>query len=213
MDLGEFVVRLQGSGMVVVGPPTSEPLPGRVDATLREIDLAVKLDAPAGLPALDLDAARWAVALLYQACTLLAHRELGVEEIARRLAVPCPGDVALPATHYSVDLVLRHLPQLIDLARGVAPSDPLHEWMRRLAAAWPLSSVGVEDLPEVDASPLLPNDGLRRFYVDRLLRCGDGTRMRDPRVALAVQAAIGEHTDLARALFPIHDRSERSTET
>src|SRR6185503_2575435 len=47
---------------------------------------------------------------------------------------------------WSADLTLRHLPKLFQLARHLSNADPLLQQMKQIAAAWPLSSVGVAGL-------------------------------------------------------------------
>lgn len=197
MDLGEFLARLQESGRVCVVADERGPALGRVQRVLAELDAAVRCDAADGLPPLDLAAATWAVALLYQGCVALIHRDLDEGAIARRLAPPCPSPVDAPSTHAAVDLGLRWLPDLFDLARGLASEDPLLDRLRRIARAWPLSSVGIAGVGDVDATPLLTLPALRLQYVDRILRRDDAARLADPRVARAVAAALGAQRQLA----------------
>jgi|JI10StandDraft_1071094.scaffolds.fasta_scaffold113680_3 hypothetical protein len=204
MDLDQFLLRLQGSGRVTVGRDGS-PEPGDLASVLRDIDAAVRIDAPAGLPELDLPAAVWAAERLYAACALFAYRDLDARELQGRLGVVCPSPIDRPSTHYAVDLTFRHLPELLQLARGLSPDDLLVQYLYALAAAWPLSSVGMRDLGEVDVTPLCANDGLRRLYVDRVLRHDDRERAVDPRIARAIAAAVGEHREFAKSVLAVHD--------
>jgi hypothetical protein len=190
MDPAQFVHRSPGLG----GP---DP-----ESALRAIDAAVRIDAPPGLPELDLPAALWAAAALQGACSRIDPLDPANE--ARGLP-PCPSDPAAPATHYSVDLVLRHLPALLALARAaaIATSDlaPLLE----LAHAWPLSSVGVPGPASIDAGPLLRNAALRRLYLDRILRLDDRQRAADPVMAPALAERVAEHRAFARGVLAVHD--------
>jgi hypothetical protein len=115
------------------------------------------------------------------------------------LAVPCPGNPS-PSVCYSADLSLRHLPDLLSLARGIAADDPLVGGMTSLARAWPLSSVGVPGIEGVDASPFLPHPALRQLYVDRIIDRADGSRLADPAVREAVREAVGDFLNLAPKL-------------
>ena len=204
MDLGRFLLSLQGTGRAQVARDAT-PAPGAVPRVLCDLDAAVRMDGPLALPELDLAAAIWAVERLYAACALFAYRDLGARAVAERLGVACPSPTSLPASHYSVDLAFRHLPELYQLARGVAPDDPLLVRVRQLAVEWPLSSVGMPGLGAVDPSPLLADSALRRAYVDRILRSEDRSRAGHPRVARAIAAAIGEHRHLARNVLAGHD--------
>jgi hypothetical protein len=199
MSLGEFLARLQESGCVRVVRDEAGPRPGDVERVLREVDAATRLELADGLPALDLPAAVWGVALLYQGCAALTYRDLDAAAVARRLGRACPSSGDAPATHYSVDLALRALPDLFDLARGLAAADPLLGDLRRVGQQWPLSSVGCEGIGGVDAAPLLAAPGLCLLYVDRILRRDDATRLADPHVARAVAAALSGHPELAPA--------------
>lgn len=209
MDLDQFLLRLQGSGRVTVGRDRA-PEPGDLAAVLRDIDAAVRIDAPAGLPELDLPAAVWAAERLYAACALFVYRDLDAHEVQQRLAVACPSPIDRPSTHYAVDLTFRHLPELVQLARGLSPDDMLVQHLHTLAAAWPLSSVGMRGLGEVEVTPLCANDGLRRLYVDRVLRHDDRARAADPRIARAIAAAVGEHREFAKSVLAVHDALQQS---
>lgn len=209
MDLGQFFLALQGSGRVVV-PRSSPPAPGDLPRVLREFEAAVRADAPSGLPEPDFAAATWAVELLHAACRLFVYRDLPADAGEQLLAAPCPAALAASATHYSVDLALRQLPALLQLARGAAPGDPLVAALQALAIHWPLSSVGIPDLGRLDVAPLLADAGLRRYYVDRILRLRDGSRAAEPAVAVAIAAAVGGHRELARGVLPDADSDHAS---
>jgi hypothetical protein len=108
-----------------------------------------------------------------------------------------------PEVCYSTDLALRVLPQLLALARGVALDDPLVIGLNTLAHDWPLSSVGVPEVTNVDESPFIDHPTLRRLYADRIIERRDVSRLTDPRVVAAVREALGAHAaDLAPTLFP-----------
>lgn len=207
MDLGRFLLRLQGSGDVAVAR-TLPPPSGDAERVLADFDAAIRLDGPAGLPPHDAAVAKWAAERLYAACALFVHRDLGKDAIAVQFTAPCPGDRDRPATHLAVDLTFRHLRELLALARGVAPADPLVVALRRWAREWPLSSVGIADVGPVDAAAvaaIAADEGLRRLYVDRILRHDDVSRVEDPRIARAIAAAVGEHREFARSVLAVHE--------
>jgi hypothetical protein len=193
MDLGQFLLRLQRRD--------ADASAADVAALLQASDEVVRIDAP-GLPPLDLATAIWAVQQLQSACGWLAAVDLGAELTA---TPACPGDRAAAATHYSVDLVLRHLPALLSRAAADAIAADRQAALRRLAHAWPLSSVGIAGLGPVDVGPLLACDGLRRLYVDRILRRGDRERAGDPAVAPVLAALVEEHRAFARGVLAVHD--------
>lgn len=207
MDLGTFLLRLQGSGDVAVGRELPPP-PGDALRVLADVDEVIRIDGPAGLPPFDAVAARWAAERLYAACSLFVHRDLGAADVEAQFTLPCPSDRGLAATHLAVDLTFRHLGELLAQARGVAPGDPLVVALRRFACAWPLSSVGMADLGPLDddaVAVIAGDEGLRRLYVDRILRHDDAVRVQDPRIARAVAAAVGEHREFARSVLAVHE--------
>lgn len=193
MDLGQFLLRLQRRD---VDAPAAD-----ITAVLRASDEVVRIDAP-GLPPLDLAAAIWAAQRLQSACRWLVPNDAGAE-LASLPA--CPGDRSAAATHYSVDLVMRHLPALLSRAAADAIAADQQLALRQLAQAWPLSSVGIAGLGPVEVGPLLACDGLRRLYVDRILRRGDRERASDPAVAPVLAAVVEEHRAFARGVLAVHD--------
>jgi hypothetical protein len=197
--LARFVAALAAEGRaVVLAAPLEEDYRG-ARAALAAVDAAAReelgLEAPPFAPA----AALWAARLCYQLCQFTVCRDLGEEHIQAACARPCP-EPRGPATEWSVDLTLRHLPRLFQLAHHLSHADPLLQHMRRLAAAWPLSSVGIASLdpllPEA-MDPVLVHPALRRLYVDRVLARGDLSRLRDPRVADLLRTSLGLHGELA----------------
>ena len=188
---------------------------------LLELDRRERLEFPGEAPALSLPAARWAAATFYRACQLLVCRDVPAAEIAGALAAACPQGRA-PEVHYSVDLGLRYLPDLLGAGRRLAAGDPLVDALGRLAREWPLSSVGVpglepEELAEIDT--LLGHRGLRQLYTDRVLQHGDTARAEHPAVRAAVLASLGQHAatlgpnfaplpgaDIAASFPTSHDR-------
>jgi hypothetical protein len=189
------------------------PPRGDAEQRLREIDDAVRIDAPAGLPPLDLATALWAAERLHAVCALAAAGDRGATAVPQQLTVSCPGSRAVPATHFAVDLTFRHLGDLLQQAGGRTQGDPHVVVLLELARAWPLSSVGIHDLAVVDAAAvatIAADEGLRRFYADRILRRGDRFRGSDPTIVQAIAVARGEHREFARSVLAVHDALLRS---
>jgi len=69
----------------------------------------------------------------------------------------------------------------------------------KIARAWPLSSVGVAGVSDVDVDPFIDHPSLRRLYADRIVERRDASRLGDPRVRAAVREAIGAHDELVPA--------------
>lgn len=145
-------------------------------------------------PAFHAPAALWAAELLYRAiqCNFLRH--LTHDEVIGLL--PDYDGERNAAAIYSADLMLRHLPDLFRLTRHLAPTDVMVPRLQALAAAWPLSSVGLL-LPEVPAAGwVMEHPSLRMLYIDRIIDARDVRRCNDPAVRSAVAAALGGLEDV-----------------
>jgi hypothetical protein len=190
----EFVRSLLEEGRVRVGP--SPELPGGIDAAVLELDRASRPHMAFAPPTLLSSAARWALVMLYRGSQALVYREIEPAAVHACLSEPCPMATSADVC-YSVDLALRFLPDLINLARGIARQDPLTEGLMVLAKSWPLSSVGVPDLGELDPGAFIDHRSLRQLYVDRVIGRADLSRLNDLRTRTAVREALGAFPELA----------------
>jgi hypothetical protein len=199
----KFLEALAETGDVPVPGWAAAAVSERHDVTdlLVAADAAARLDAPGAAPAFHEESAAWAARILFRACCALADRAVAPEEIGRALGEHGARGADASAA-WSVDLFLRHLPELHGLARGLAPGDPLVAQIEELGAAWPLSSVGMP----LGTRPLAPTAAiesdpcLRRVYADRVIRRGDASRLAQAWVAGAADAALGAHRELAPAI-------------
>ena len=197
MSIPSFLRQLQETGRVRVAQPGAEitAQPSEVTAVIEELDLAARLSFPGEAPPLSLEWAGRGAAVLYRACQAFAFRDVSAEAVEQGVALPRPAD-ATAATHYSVDLALRYLPDLFQLARGLSPSDPLVTAIVRLGRDWPVSSVGIPGLEGVQLGEIQEHAGLLRLYVDRILEREDTSRLDNERVREAVKEALGAHISL-----------------
>lgn len=176
--------------------------PSLADA-LRAMDTAVRLDRPEELPRLDLQSAEWATRRLHAICLALQQEHENGAHLEEQ--AECPGSAEDPATHFSVDLALRHLRVVFARASTLADDDQQRLALLRLAHDWPLSSVGMSEVTEVNAAVILSHDGLRRTYVERILRLRDEHRRRDEDTQRAVAAVMAEHMVFATEVLAVHD--------
>ena len=167
MSLADFLTALLEHGRVSVAsaePSTEEQ--AAAEAVLVEFERSYRLELPAEPPAFSIKTAALAANVFYAACRFVVERDADVEVIRQSVLIPHPEPV-VASTHYSADVVLRFLPDAVKLARAAAPDDPLVDVLLQLGSAWPLSSVGIEGVSEVDAAVIVADDGLRQLYVDR----------------------------------------------
>jgi hypothetical protein len=145
--------------------------------------------------------------LFYRLCQFTVCRDIGAEQIAAVCREPCPA-ARSPETDWSVDLTLRHLPEIFQLARHLSEGDPLVQELKRLASAWPLSSVGIVGLENLSLDSFIGHPVLRRLYADRIVAAEDVSRLNDSRINDLLRADLGIHHELAPALasklHPVH---------
>lgn len=194
MSATAFVHNLFDAGRVRV--TAWDELPSDLDEAVRLLDDSIRPDLPYQPPGLRLAPAVWALRTVYRASQALTFREIDEDAVRAMLANPCP-EPAGPPVCYSVDLSFRLLPDLISLARGLAWDDPLVTSLLSLAAAWPLSSVGVKGLPAADPGAFINDQALRRVYADRIIERADVSRLQHPGARQAVREALGAFVDLA----------------
>ena len=195
-------MQLHETGHVVLAPPEAQEPPDRdLSAAVRDIDRLERLNAPGRAPPLDEEAATWAAHLLHQLCQCLAYRDIPAEAVQSAAAQPCPTKLSASVI-WSVDLFLRHLPDLLRLARPLASGDPLVAALRQLGRQWPLSSVGIDEPCDDDRAVnlILGNACLAQLYVDRILHCQDTARAADPRLEPLLAGSLGLYRNLCPAV-------------
>jgi hypothetical protein len=195
-SLASFVHALANDGRIVVSPDPIAPPDETTLSELVELNQRAQAELAGEPPGFSSEGALWAANLLYQICQFVVCRDIGEGQIAAAFAMECP--VARgPDTDWSADLLLRHLPALIRLAQQLSNGDPLVQELKKVAATWPLSSVGVTDLADLNLDTFIHQPALARLYGERIVAAGDTNRLGDSRVDDLLRAAIGVHRDLA----------------
>lgn len=195
--LAEFLEALFNDGRVVV--PKLKPLRAeqlsQADRALQHYEQIGRQAFPGQAPPFDIQAGRWAAVSIFRACQFAIDRDLGVAAIRDTLR-PIDGERTI-STHYSVDLCMRFLPSVYQLAQVDAEDDPLLAVLKQWAVDWPLSSVGMPLRASPDLDVILQHAAARQCYIDRVVAANDRHAMRFPVVREHVAAAIGMHPDLA----------------
>ncbi len=200
----EFYEQLFNSGQVRLqtGEPAFEQELWEAAGELAAFEDLHRVHLPGRPPELDRECLKWAAGQFYHAAQLAVFRELGEDEIERRLSGPAPTRVRSPSAIYSVDLVFRRLPDLLRIVRAINPDDPLVKQLKEWCREWPLSSVGVPDVGEIDIEPVLSDRCLSLMYTDRILEAQDEVRLNHPEVARLVRGAVGAWPQLSPQLAP-----------
>jgi len=189
------------TGRIAVAHPTQDP-PGLRDLLEQDVaehEAVQRLDLVHPPPAFDPVAGVWASGVLYRCCQFLVYRDIDADTVTRTLTdmLAPPRDASIC---YSVDVAFSYLPDVFHLARGITPGDPLVVGLRRLAQMWPLSSVGIPDVGEIDVSTFIEHPCLRELYVQRIVQRRDQRRLDHPAVRVALRQAVGAYPELASEL-------------
>ena len=169
-----------------------------------------KLEMPYEAPGFAPDAAIWSARYLFHAIQLAMLRDMG-EAVVEQFLQPYSGKV-IPETVYSADLVLRYLPDLFYLAKGLAPEDILVKKIKATALAWPFSAVGITLDTEPDLGVILGHDSLREAYTDRIIAGKDKESARNELMSNYILTAIGEHRDKLWPEFEPFDLTKKHTD-
>lgn len=194
MQLVQFIQDLIQQGKVIVAgqviPFTQEDVQQATQRLHEYYDHQLQeLISP--VPAFEPEAAVWAANFLYRTVQLTVLRDLD-EDAVNGLLSPFNGPVS-PGSILSVDLSFRHLPNLLGLAKGLAPEDALVKRIQEAAIQWPFSSVGMKVGGEVNVEIIMNDACLRRAYIDRIIEVRDKTRCNTILVNEYIKEALGDH--------------------
>jgi hypothetical protein len=195
-SLASFVHALANDGRIVVSSELIAAADESALTALVALNQRAQSELAGEAPDFSSKTALWAANLLYQICQFVVCRDIGEGQIAAAFANECP-TARGPDTDWSADLLLRHLPGLIRLAQQLSNGDPLVQELKKVAATWPLSSVGVPELAELNLDTFIAHPALARMYADRIVAAADTSRLGDPRVDDLLRADLGIHRELA----------------
>lgn len=198
-NLALFIQSLANDGRAAVAAQPSTIEDADALPLLQQLDEFARGELALDLPPFSPNAALWAARLFHQLCRFVVCRDIPEEEIKTACGAECPG-LRGPETDWSADLTLHHLPNLFQSARHLSNADPLIEQMKKLAAHWPLSSVGIQGLENLQMDSFIEHAGLRRLYADRIISAGDKSRLGDARLDDLLRADLGIHRELAPAI-------------
>lgn len=157
---------------------------------IRDVDRILRDDAPHQPPRLDCQAALWSLAVLQWGCRTLVNRFDSRTDIPESLKTLEPNGECIDH-HWSVDLGLRFLADLVRKASAAASDDRLIPTLIQLGTRWPYSSIGTTaDWQEKKLQILLGNPCMRHQLLDRLSIRGDTIHARHPLVTTHYQSHI-----------------------
>ena len=163
MKLSQFITDLLENGNVTIAGGLHDFDAMEKTATVTILQKHYQrsiLDMPFVAPEFHKEAAFWGATFIYRTVQFILLRDLDEEEIKTHLQ-DFPKEEINPEAIYSVDLTFRYLKDLLDLAKGLAPNDPLVIRLKEVAAHWAFSSVGIQGLENINDEMLLQNDALK----------------------------------------------------
>jgi hypothetical protein len=197
MQFTSFIQDLLEKGQVTVARqlnPFSEEDLQEAGVVLRKYYTDDALEMPYTAPGFSAEAAIWGATYLYRASQFIMLRDVGEQEVHAHLSDF--SGVISPEAIYSADLTLRYLPELLYLAKGLAPDDILVKCIKHRLVQWPFSSVGTEVAREVNHQPILAHPSLKYAYIDRIIQQKDIKRATDEAIAEAIREALGAHSSV-----------------
>lgn len=159
------------------------------------------LEMPFSAPEFDSKAALWSAQVIFHTIQLILIRDAGEEAIAQYL-MDYEGEQS-PEAVYSADLLLRALPDLFRLSRGLSPEDPLVNRLKGIAQAWPFSSVGIENIETAANASILQHPSLRQAYIDRIIEKKDTNRLKNISERELLQETLGSYQALLWPDLPL----------
>jgi len=200
MKLSLFLNGLLEDGNVVVPRTMTVFEPADLEAArvlLSELYDRDCLEMPYEVPEFDKEAALWSASYVYRVCQLILLRDINESEMDGWLkgfdGLQTAGAI------YSVDLMLRFLPDLFRLGSGLSPEDPLVSNLRAVAVRWPFSSVGIDKIKVSETDVVWGNASLKYAYIDRIIQRKDMQRLQGEKEKELLKETLGAHQ---KALWP-----------
>lgn len=196
MKLSQFINDLFENGNVTIAGGLHEFDVNEQEATIAILQKQYQqsiLEMPHVAPEFHKAAAFWGATFIYRTVQFILLRDLDEEKIKIHLQ-DFAGEKT-PEVIYSVDLTFRYLRDLLGLAKGLSPNDPLVLRLKEMAGKWAFSSVGISGLENLEDEIIFQNNSLKVAYIDRIIAAKDLKRTHHIEVRELVAAALGDHQE------------------
>ncbi len=120
------------------------------------------------IPAYHSKAAMWSAKYIYRTAFALLLRDKTPKEL-KEMLLPYKGRTT-PSTIISIDICMKSLPDLMMVARGIAPNDPLIQILNATCHKWPLSTIRIKQTNPSNLTQVKKDDSLFNIYLDRIIR-------------------------------------------
>ncbi len=203
LPLSEFAQRLLHDGNAAVPALSAILAPAAEDlrqatVVLCDAERVLRAAAPATPPALNAEVAVWALRVFGWAGYTALDRQQERTTLPDELSPSRPDTLRLD-NHWSVDVVFRFLPELCQRAERIAPEDDLHATLEAIAAAWPLSTVGMPvEWSAESLQRVLSDRSLSRILVDRVAARADKRLAANETVQKMLRDDAGAYAELLK---------------
>lgn len=196
MELSNFIHQLLTTGTVSVPAAIGTISEADKFATIQLLEQYYQEDIqemPGTAPAYNPQAAYWGAKYFFRAVQLAVLRDEGEAVINEKLVAFT--ETVDAAAMYSADLILRYLPSLLQLAKGLSPADILVKKLELTAAAWPFSAAGIETRVLSNEAVIFSDPSLRITYLDRLITSKDIKKIKGTEMQEQLISATGLHLE------------------
>jgi hypothetical protein len=194
VKLDLFLIDLFQTGQVTVSQELTDLDADTQDRTLSLLSQYHSIDVlhmPFAAPSFHPGASLWAAKYVYRTLQLVLIRDIDAGEL-NKLLIDYEGSGTAEEI-YSVDLMMRFLPDILMLASGLSPGDPLVYKLKDAAVKWPFSSVGVPGINADCPQTILDHPSLRQAYMDRVIAKKDIGRFGSPNEKMLLEEVMGMH--------------------
>jgi hypothetical protein len=194
MELSNFIQQLLSQGTVSVQSGIIPFIASDEKETIKILQEYYSqdiLEMPGTAPAFDEAAALWAAKYFYTSVQLTVLRDEGEAVVNEKLQAFA--ETITTDAIYSADLILRYLPTLLQLAKGLSPADVLVKALEQTAADWPFSSTDIEIAGVKNEDIIFTHPSLTITYTDRLIAAKNSKRIYSEQLQQHILSATGLH--------------------
>ena len=194
MTLSQFILNLLEKGQVLLEGKLRDFSKTELEEAAKVLKVYYdhdKIEMPYQAPDFEPGSALWGATYLYHTMQLSLLRDENEETVREYLTASTASKT--PSVIYSADLMLRYLPQLLNISKGLAPDDVLVKCLMETAVQWPFSSIGIVLTETPNLDPILENQSLRIAYIDRIIQSKNQKNIYNEKVTKLINEALGDH--------------------
>jgi len=150
------------------------------------------LEYPFGEYLFDIEAAKWATKIIYNASQLLVNREDSFEQIQEHIK-PYKGAITINAI-LSADIILRFLPTIYEKLVEIDIEDPLIESLEKIGNVWHYSFLPIlKTIDVLDFAILEDNPLFLQIYAEKAVSIDNKIILEAPIIEEYISSLVGIH--------------------